>query len=433
MKRNVLPAALGAPPSPRPFSPPDGKTAYLRICLTFPGFFITLVVARVNPNEKRGITLDLYEAEGIRLLRAYGIPVNEGVLYEPGQPPENVPLPCAVKAQVLGGKRGKAGGVKFAETPEELLAAVEAVQATTINGKPADALYLAPKLHILQEHYLGLTIDQTDKTVLLLYSPQGGMDIEELASAAPDRLFKLPLGLSFDRAAVEEGLRRFELSDAVREQLCRIAERLFRLFWEVDATTAEINPLAQTDEISLVAADAKIVLDDNAAFRRKDYTILSRRKRENENERKAREADLAYVELGGGGNIGVIAGGAGIGMATVDTILYYGGRPFNFLDLGGGVSREKTCAALSLLLHTREVEGVFVNVFGGINNCLTIAEGIRDAIRNTGSRKPVVVKSRGFSQEEGWKIYDELGLGQVRYGTTDDGVKLLLRRLEAKA
>jgi succinyl-CoA synthetase beta subunit len=199
-------------------------------------------------------------------------------MYEPGQPPENVPLPCAVKAQVLGGKRGKAGGVKFAETPEELLAAVEAVQATTINGKPADALYLAPKLHILQEHYLGLTIDQTDKTVLLLYSPQGGMDIEELASAAPDRLFKLPLGLSFDRAAVEEGLRRFELSDAVREQLCRIAERLFRLFWEVDATTAEINPLAQTDEISLVAADAKIVLDDNAAFRRKDYTILSRRK-----------------------------------------------------------------------------------------------------------------------------------------------------------
>ena len=377
--------------------------------------------------------MDFYEVEGKRLFERFHIPTDHGMLYSPDMDLSTVPLPCAVKAQVLSGKRGKAGGIRFADTREQLAEAVQAISQMTINGKPVEGIYLTPKIAIQEEHYLSFTLDRRTKCILMLYTPCGGMDIEALAADSPEKLLRLPMGLRFDPQAVDAALAPFGLPEADRKAVRQIAARLFQLFLALDATTAEINPLAKLADGSFTAADAKLVLDDNALYRQGDYTLIPRRKSESQRARQAREAGLAYVELDQDGDLGVIAGGAGIGMATVDTICYYGGKAFNFLDLGGGVTREKTCAALSLLLRTPQVKGVLVNVFGGINNCKTIAQGIEDALAACpDATAQVVVKSRGFSQEEGWQIYDRLGLGQVRYGTTDDGVKLLMKRLEGR-
>ena len=377
--------------------------------------------------------MDFYEVEGKRLFERFHIPTDHGMLYSPDMDLSTVPLPCAVKAQVLSGKRGKAGGIRFADTREQLAEAVQAISQMTINGKPVEGIYLTPKIAIQEEHYLSLTLDRRTKCILMLYTPCGGMDIEALAADSPEKLLRLPMGLRFDPQAVDAALAPFGLPEADRKAVGQIAARLFQMFLALDATTAEINPLAKLADGSFTAADAKLVLDDNALYRQGDYTLIPRRKSESQRARQAREAGLAYVELDQDGDLGVIAGSAGIGMATVDTICYYGGKAFNFLDLGGGVTREKTCAALSLLLRNPQVKGVLVNVFGGINNCKTIAQGIEDALAACpDATAQVVVKSRGFSQEEGWQIYDRLGLGQVRYGTTDDGVKLLMKRLEGR-
>lgn len=378
--------------------------------------------------------MDFYEVEGKRLFERFDIPTDHGVLFREDTDLGAIPLPCAVKAQVLSGKRGKAGGIRFADTLEQLKDAVEAISRMTINGKLVEGIYLTDKIAIREEHYLGFTLDRRTKCILMLYTPCGGMDIEELAANSPEKLLRMSMGLCFDPAAVERALAYFGLPKADQKAIRQIADRLFQMFLALDATTVEINPLAKLADGSFTAADAKLVIDDNALYRQGDYTLIPRQRTESGRARQAREAGLAYVELDKDGDLGVIAGGAGIGMTTVDTISYYGGKAFNFLDLGGGVTREKTCAALTLLLNNPQVNGILVNVFGGINNCKTIAEGVEDALRACPDAKAeVVVKSRGFSQEEGWQIYDRLGLGQVRYGTTDDAVKLLMKRLEARA
>lgn len=377
--------------------------------------------------------MDFYEVEGKRQFERFDIPTDHGVLYTEEIDLNEVKLPCAIKAQVLSGKRGKNGGIRFADTVEELKAAVEAICQMEINGKPVEGIYLTDKVKIKEEHYLSFTLDRQAKCMLMLYTPYGGMDIEELAETSPEKLLRLSVGQNFTAADAEKALSVFELSDEDRATISEIAGKLFKMFVELDASTVEINPLAKLADGTFTAADAKLVLDDNALYRQGDYTLIPRKLTETDRMREARESGLAYVELDQGGNLGVIAGGAGIGMTTVDTISFYGGKAFNFLDLGGGVTREKTCAALCLLLNNPQVEGILVNVFGGINNCKTIAEGVEDALQKCPqSKAEVVVKSRGFSQEEGWQVYDRLGLGQVRYGTTDDAVKLLMKRLEAK-
>jgi succinyl-CoA synthetase beta subunit len=237
---------------------------------------------------------------------------------------------------------------------------------------------------------------------------------------------------AIDARELTEAVTNFGVKKEIAVQVAQTAQKLLALFLEKDLTTAEINPLAELMGNTLIAADAKVVIDDNALYRQNIPLLLPRGEDKSPAALAAEEAGLAYVRLDKDGDIGIIAGGAGIGMNTVDTVYYYGGKPFNFMDLGGGVTREKTCSALSLLLADKRVKGVICNVFGGINNCLTMAEGFRDAIHSVQSDAVVVVKSRGFSQEEGWRIYDELGLGQVRYGTTDDAVKRLMAQMQKR-
>jgi len=286
---------------------------------------------------------------------------------------------------------------------------------------------VSEKLSIAGEFYLGLTLDTKNRSLLMLFSPSGGMDIEEVAANSPEMLMRLDCTKGFDKAAFLEKSSPFSLEENILTQLCDIAEKLCSACFALDATTVEINPLALLADGRLMAIDAKVVIDDNALYRQQGHTILPRRESEKtEPEKEAEAAGLTYVELDKNGSIGLIAGGAGIGMATVDTISHYGAGAYNFLDLGGGVTADKMYHAMHLLLNNPEVGSILVNVFGGINNCAVMAEGIERAYTEYGKEKPVVIKSRGFNQEDGWKIYEKLGFKQVKFGTTDEAVKLLL-------
>lgn len=374
--------------------------------------------------------MDLYEIEGKVLLRKFGIPTDCGMLYKEGEDIGKYPYPCVVKGQILSGKRGKAGAVKFANTPEELQAAAKTIMGITINGKAMQGIMVSEKLSIASELYLGMTLDTKNRSLLMIFTPYGGMDIEEVAAESPEKLLYYDCTKGFDADAFRAAIEVFKMNESISEQVVSIAEKLTEACFALDATTIEINPLAVMSDGKVVAIDAKLVIDDNAACRQEGHLILPRQeKQRTQAEIEAEAAGLVYVELDENGDIGLIAGGAGIGMATMDTITYYGGRAHNFLDLGGGVTADKMYHALHLLLVNPKIKSVLVNVFGGINNCAVMAEGIERAYLELASSKPVVVKSRGFNQEEGWAIYDRLGFKQVKYGTTDEAVKLLLEEV----
>lgn len=375
--------------------------------------------------------MNLYEAEGKQAMKIYGIPVAEEILFSKVKKKENVKFPCVVKAQVLSGKRGKAGGILFAENADELEDAARRIFQMEIGGgRPADLL-IAPKLDIQQEHYLGIILDRGMKEVLMLYSPYGGIEIETMAESEPEKLVRIILDQPFTYELWLENTERFGMDEEEKQAIYEIACRLLNMFYATDATTLEINPLVRTAQGEFVAADAKLVIDDNSMYRQNRLLFLPRDQKEDKYEVYAHEHNLAFVELEKNGTIGVIAGGAGIGMATVDAVKYYGESPFNFLDLGGGVTEEKTYQALSMLMKIDNIKGIVVNIFGGANNCLTMAKGITRAYG--GQEKgdvQLVVKSRGFNQEDGWALYDGLGIPQVRYGTTDDAVKKLIGLLK---
>ncbi len=375
--------------------------------------------------------MDFHEIEGKAQFERFGIPTKVGFLLGDDTNIDSIEFPCVLKAQVLSGKRGKAGGVKFPKNKAELREFAAAISALVIGDKPVEAVMVSPMLTIAQEFYLGITLDTVNRQALMLFTTYGGMDIEELAATSPEKLLRLDVTRGFNPERFKTAAAVFGLSEDIMSQLLDIAQKLTKLFFELDATTVEINPLVVDGEGRLEAADAKLVIDDNALYRQADCTMIPRRGEEQSESAAVREAEragLAYVELDAEGNIGLMAGGAGIGMATVDTIKFYGGRPFNFLDLGGGVTAEKTYAAMKLLIENPKIDSILVNIFGGINNCETMAQGIVGAMRDSKTAKPVVVKSRGHGQEAGWKLFEQAGCLQTRYGTTDDAVKQLLER-----
>lgn len=372
--------------------------------------------------------MEFYEIEGKALYRRFGIPTDTGVLYTPGADMSAVAYPCVVKAQVLSGHRGQAGGIKIAANPDELEKKSRDISALSIGGKPVAAIFVTPMLQIAREFYMGITLDRVDRCALMLFTASGGMDIETLAARSPEKLVRLDCTDGFDADAFRTAAEPQGLSAELLAQLVDIGEKLTRMYMELDATTVEINPLAELADGRLIAADSKLVIDDNALYRQGDYTMIPRISGtpEDISVREAAEAGLSYVELDPEGDIGLIAGGAGLGMLTVDTIRHYGGRTHNFLDLGGGVTADKTYAAMKLLLQNPRITAVLANIFGGINNCDIMSQGIVRAVREFGSGKRVVVKSRGHGQEAGWARFAEAGCLQVKYGTTDDAVKLLL-------
>jgi succinyl-CoA synthetase beta subunit len=372
--------------------------------------------------------MDYLEIEGKAQLKRYGIPVNDSVLLEGNEILEELSYPCVVKGQILSGKRGKAGAVRVVKSADELREAKKIIEGITINGKTMQGVIVCDLLPIAEEYYLGMTLDVKNRAMVMLFTTLGGMDLEELAEKYPEKLLRLDCTEGFDAEVFRKEATVFELSEDRLNKVIDIAGKLCEACFELDATTIEINPLAVLKDGTVMAIDSKLVIDDNSLYRQGDYTILPRVGKEKfPQEQDAEEHDLTYIELDPEGDIGMMAGGAGIGMATMDTVRYYGGRVNNFLDLGGGVTAKKTYQAMRILLQNKETNAILINVFGGINNCADMAEGISRAYTELGIKKSITVKSRGFNQEQGWKIYKKLGFSQIKYGTTDEAVQKLLK------
>lgn len=378
--------------------------------------------------------MDYLEIEGKAQLSRFGIPVNEHIVLDGDSIPDELVYPCVLKGQILSGKRGKAGAVRVVHSEEELLRVKKEIEAITIHGKTMEGVIACNFLPIAEEYYLGMTLDTRNRTMVMIFTPFGGMDIEELAKTAPDKLMRFDCTTGFDEKKFREAASGFCLEATRLDKLTEIAKKLSEACFALDATTIEINPLAVLKDGSLIAIDAKLVIDDNALYRQGDYKILTRTSGEKTTyEAEAERYGLVYVELDPDGDIGTIAGGAGIGMATIDTVRHYGGRPINFLDLGGGVTAEKTYQAMRILLQNEKSKYILVNVFGGINDCADMAEGICRAYEKFGNGKKVVVKSRGFNQEQGWELYNKTGFVQIKYGTTDEAVIALLKLKEMES
>ncbi len=383
--------------------------------------------------------MKLYEFEGKSLLKEMGIPIPDGSVVgnvkEAAIAAETLGYPVVVKGQVLQGGRGKAGAIRFAQDKEALIRSAEEICDLQIGTEKIDRLLIERQLSVAREIYLGISFDTQTAMPMLLISTHGGVDVESVAKQHPHELIKKTLDpLETPKLQQLSALaRQIGLAGKTREQVSEILLKLIKCYFTHEAITAEINPLIIDPRGKAWAADAKFEIDDAALFRLKAVKHFGRKQEIGDPlEAEARTAGVSYVRLNNKGNIGLIAGGAGVGMATMDTVYFYGGVPANFLDLGGIATPEKTAAALKIVLKTPGVEGIFINAFGGINNCREMAQGIVNVIEELHPVQVITVKMRGHSQDEGWALLETKDIPIVKYGTTDEGIQLLLDEMKKK-
>jgi len=363
--------------------------------------------------------LRLYEYEGKEVFKKYGIVVPEGVIISSTdmvkEAIDKIGLPAVVKAQVLVGGRGKAGGVKIVNSLEEAIEVTDHLFREGVKGVRPRKILIEKAVPIEKELYLSITIDRAKREYIILASTEGGVDIEEIAAKKPEAIVKVginPLtGLQgYHIRSISYKLKELGLSDDVASRMSRLAKNLYKIMLDLDADLVEINPLALLKTGELIALDSKIIVDDNALFRHPDlFESLSEDPRDfTESEIIARKYGFSYVELDG--DVGVIANGAGLTMATMDMIAHFGGKPACFLDIGGGASRERVKEAVKLLLSNPRIKVIMINIYGGITRCDEVAMGIIDAVTETGIRKPLVIRMVGTKEEEGVKILKEHGM-----------------------
>ncbi|MBN1434465.1 ADP-forming succinate--CoA ligase subunit beta [Candidatus Fermentibacterales bacterium] len=358
--------------------------------------------------------MKLEEFQAKALFRQYGLPVPEGLVAtrveEAVSAAERLGLPVVVKAQVKAGGRGKAGGVKLVRTVEECREAASGILGMTIKGYPVERVLVDPAQSIGSEFYVGITTDRRKRRPVLMTSASGGVDIEEVARSTPERIFFHTIDPRYGLRSFEARGMAFRLFDSKEQVLAcaRIMVDLWRCFDGCDASLAEINPLALLTDGSLVALDAKIVLDDNALYRHPDFEELRLPTDEERKEQEAKRMGLSYVRLDG--SVGCMVNGAGLAMATMDLIKHLGGTPANFLDIGGSSSPEKVVGAMKLLMRDSNVRSVFVNVFGGITRCDDVARGLVEALGSMGDPPPMVVRLTGTNEREGVRILSETGI-----------------------
>ncbi|MGO1250157.1 ADP-forming succinate--CoA ligase subunit beta [Psychrobacter sp.] len=367
--------------------------------------------------------MNLHEYQAKELLKSYGLPIQEGIIANNGDEAadafDKTPTDIAViKAQVHAGGRGKAGGVKLVKTREEAKQVAEELIGTNLvtfqtdaDGQPVNFVLVAEDMYPVQtELYLGAVVDRATRRVTFMASTEGGVDIEEVASSTPEKIFKVhvdPLvGLMPFQArdvAFKLGLEGKQIN-----QFVKLMTGAYKAFVENDFALMEINPLAVRENGEIVCVDGKIGIDSNALYRLPNIAALQDKTQENERELKAAEFDLNYVALEG--NIGCMVNGAGLAMATMDIIKLYGGKPANFLDVGGGATKDRVVEAFKIILEDSSVEGVLINIFGGIVRCDMIAEAIIAAIKEVDVQVPVVVRLEGNNAEKGAQILEESGL-----------------------
>jgi succinyl-CoA synthetase beta subunit len=369
--------------------------------------------------------MNLHEYQAKALFRHYGIPVPAGVVVRQLGDLREVYARLddnawAVKAQVHAGGRGKGGGIKIVHDRRELAAAVSTLLGsrlvtpqTDTGGLPVNALLVETLTDIEREYYLGLLIDRTRRRITLMASAAGGMNIEAIAATAPEKILTITIHPAIGLMPYQGRRLGFALglTNVQVRQVGEILQGLYELFVQNDASLVEINPLVVTKCGQLLALDAKINLDDNALFRHADLIELRDASQENEREARAKQLDLNYIKLDG--NIGCMVNGAGLAMATMDLIKLHGGRPANFLDVGGNATAERVTAAFTLILSDPHVKAVLVNIFGGIVRCDLIAEGIIDAMRDVHVTVPVVVRLAGTNVDRGRQLLAESGLNII--------------------
>jgi succinyl-CoA synthetase beta subunit len=386
--------------------------------------------------------MNIHEYQGKDIFRKYGIPV-----------PQGVPLPDAsgvkaaaqklidetkneyvvVKAQIHAGGRGKAGGVKVVKGADAAQAAGNEIYGKTLvtpqtgpEGKKVQRLLVEQGLAIGRELYLALVLDRETRRVAFIASTEGGMDIEEVAAHTPEKLFKLFVDPAVGLQPFQGRKLAFALGltgDAAKE-IGKLASALEKLFMQEDCSQVEINPLVVTKDNHLIALDAKVNLEDNALFRHPEWEKWRDLTEEKQVEVDAKAAGLSYIQLSG--NIGCLVNGAGLAMATMDIIKHYGGEPANFLDVGGGATKEAVTTAFKIILTSPSVKGIFVNIFGGIAQCDTIAAGIIAATKELGLAVPLVVRLEGNNVELGRKMLAESGLAITPAATMGEGAQKIV-------
>ena len=373
--------------------------------------------------------MNIHEYQAKELLAKYGVPVQPGAVAYTAAEAEAAAKRLggqlwAIKAQIHAGGRGKAGGVKLVKSPEEageaaagMLGKHLVTHQTGPQGRDVKRVYVEAASDIARELYLALSVDRTSGRTTLIAAAEGGVEIEELAVRAPDKIMQLAIDPATGIEPFHSRRLAFELELGAVEvkAMTAFVNGLYRAFIELDASLVEINPLVVTGSGSLVALDAKMGFDDNALFRHPEIEALRDEDEEDPIEREGAKHSLSYVKLDG--NIGCMVNGAGLAMATMDIIKLYGGSPANFLDVGGGATRERVTAAFKLILSDPNVEAILVNIFGGIARCDVIAEGVVAAAREVNLHVPLVVRLEGTNVELGRKILSQSGLPII---TADD-------------
>ncbi|NBD22483.1 ADP-forming succinate--CoA ligase subunit beta [Paenibacillus glycinis] len=382
--------------------------------------------------------MNIHEYQGKQLLKQYGVAVPDGKVAfsvdEAVEAAKSLGTPVVVvKAQIHAGGRGKAGGVKVAKNLDEvreyasqILGKVLVTHQTGPEGKEVKRLLIEQGCDIKKEYYIGLVVDRVTGRIVMMASEEGGTEIEEVAAHTPEKIFKEVIDPAVGLQVFQA--RKLAYAINIPNELVNKAAKfmlsLYAAFVDKDCSIAEINPLVVTGDGNVMALDAKLNFDSNALYRHKDVVELRDLEEEDEKEIQASKFDLSYIALDG--NIGCMVNGAGLAMATMDIIKYYGGDPANFLDVGGGATKEKVTEAFKIILSDEKVKGIFVNIFGGIMKCDIIADGVISAAKELGLDRPLVVRLEGTNVELGKKMLNESGLNIVAADSMADGAQKIV-------
>lgn len=382
--------------------------------------------------------MNLHEYQGKQLLKRFGLPILSGhVCYTPGEAEAAADQLgggiCVVKAQVHAGGRGKAGGVKLAKSAAEARAAAQQILGmklitpqTGSAGKVVHKVYVEAGCAIAKEYYLSLLVDRAKRCVTIIASTEGGMEIEEVAHKSPEKILNVRIDPKVGLQAYQSAKLAIDLGLPLeaRKGFGQVVKGLYSAFIECDLALLEINPLVLTKENTFVLLDAKCALEDNAAFRQKEIHDMMDYDEQDPRDLRAQKYGLNYVGLDG--NIGCLVNGAGLAMATMDIIKAFGGEPANFLDVGGGATKENVTEAFRILLSDSNIKGILVNIFGGIMKCDVIATGIIEAAKEVGLKVPLVVRLQGTNVDLGRKMLAESGLAITAADTMDDAARKIV-------
>ena len=386
--------------------------------------------------------MNIHEHQAKQILKKYGAVVPEGIfalnvedLLEKAKLLKTEKY--VLKAQIHAGGRGKAGGVKILNSLEELeLAANELLGKTLIThqtgpeGRKVKRLYVEESSNIEKEFYLSCLVDRASSKIAFISSDQGGMDIEEVASNNPEKIIttKVDVGDQISVLDCKKIIEIFKLDNETKNQAINLIQSIYKMFTSMDASMVEVNPLILTKEKKIVCLDAKVNFDSNALFRHPEIIELRDLNEEDPAEIEASKHNLAYIKLDG--SIGCMVNGAGLAMATMDIIKLYGKEPANFLDVGGGASKEKVSAALKLILSDKNVKGILINIFGGIMRCDVLAQGVVEAAKEININVPLVVRLAGTNFNEGKEILDNSGLKLISADNLDDAAKKIVEAIK---